>query len=263
VDELTLKPIGFVRTTKSLKADTRHQPDPSSGEVNEIQMEPLPNLQLALQDLDGFSHIWLIWHFHLNKDWRPRVLPPRGPAVRRGVFATRSPHRPNPIGITAVELIKVEGSVLTVGPLDLVDGTPILDIKPYLPRVDSFPQASSGWTEELDRWQTAKFAVHLSPLAQEQAEYLRQAWNIDLQPGLEQLAADPSPNRTRRIVPMPRGGFRKAIGPWRIFFEFNGETVMVYRIAEGYSPDLRDRPQVPHDEAIIAFINRFPERPEP
>ena len=261
MDELTLKPIGYVRTSKSLKADTRHQPDPLSGEVNEIHMEPLPNVQLALQDLDGFSHIWLVWHFHLNPGWRPRVMPPRGPAQRRGVFATRSPHRPNPIGITAVEWLEGKGSILTVGPLDLVDGTPILDIKPYLPKVDSIPNATNGWTDSLDAWAQAQFELELADVAQQQVDYLRDQWLIDLQPALDQLATDPQPHRTRRIIPMPGGGFRKASGPWRIYFDVVSNVVKVSQIGHGYAERLLNRPELPQGDAVRAFVAIFPTKP--
>lgn len=141
METLELRPIGYVRTPKRLKFDAPHQPDASAEETNRIELLPNSGFELALDDLASFDRIWLIWWFHRNKEWRARVLPPRGPAQRRGLFATRSPHRPNPLGLTCVSLLAVEALALTVGPLDLVDGTPIFDIKPYLPRVDAFPDA--------------------------------------------------------------------------------------------------------------------------
>ena len=108
----------------------------------------------ALRGLEGFSHLWLIWVFDRaeRKDWSPTVRPPRlGGNRRMGVFATRSPFRPNPIGLSCVELAAVEwstpdGPVLHVRGADLVDGTPLLDIKPYLPYCDAKPQATGGFT---------------------------------------------------------------------------------------------------------------------
>lgn len=119
------------------------------------------NLQ-ALRGLEDFSHIWLIWQFSqaVREDWSPTVRPPKlGGNTRMGVFATRSPFRPNAIGLSSVKLERIEkhpkyGMVLIVSGADLMDGTPILDIKPYLPYTDSHPDASGGFTDEL----------HLHPL---------------------------------------------------------------------------------------------------
>ena len=110
----------------------------------------------ALRGVEGFSHLWLIWGFSAcERDaWSPTVRPPRlGGNVRMGVFATRSPFRPNPIGLSSVTLEEVrlhtpEGPVLVVGGADLMDGTPIYDIKPYLPYADCHPEATGGFAEE-------------------------------------------------------------------------------------------------------------------
>lgn len=99
----------------------------------------------ALKDLASFSHVWVISWFHLNGPRRrPLVRPPRG-GEKRGVFATRAPHRPVPVGLSAVEILDVQGHVLSVRGLDLLDGTPVLDLKPYIPDYDAFPDASRGW----------------------------------------------------------------------------------------------------------------------
>ena len=107
----------------------------------------------AVRGLEGFSHLWLVWVFseNVDKGWSPTVRPPRlGGNVRMGVFATRAPFRPNPIGLSAVRLERVElhpldGPVLHLSGVDLVDGTPILDIKPYIPYADSHPDAMGGF----------------------------------------------------------------------------------------------------------------------
>lgn len=109
----------------------------------------------AVRGMEGFSHIWLIWQFSraVRATWSPTVRPPRlGGNTRMGVFATRSPFRPNALGLSSVKLLKVEpntpqGPVLTVGGADLLDGTPIFDIKPYLPYVDAHPDARGGFTD--------------------------------------------------------------------------------------------------------------------
>lgn len=89
---------------------------------------------------------------HLNTGWRPKVRPPRGPRVRHGVFATRAPHRPAPVSLSALKLVSVDEDALelTVQGLDLLDGTPVLDVKPYVPYADAFPAARAGWVDALD-----------------------------------------------------------------------------------------------------------------
>ena len=122
----------------------------------EIRFEPPYRNRDALRGLEGFSHLWLVWVFHqaARRDWSPTVRPPRlGGNVRMGVFATRSPFRPNPIGLSAVKLDAIDydaplGPLLRVRGADLMDGTPILDIKPYLPYADRIPEASEGFAPE-------------------------------------------------------------------------------------------------------------------
>ena len=122
----------------------------------------------ALRGIEGFSHLWLIWQFSraIREEWSPTVKPPRlGGNQRMGVFATRSPFRPNPIGLSCVRLQRVElhtaeGPVLWVAGIDLLDGTPIYDVKPYLPYADCHPEATGGFTDPLDG-QTLQ--VHCDP----------------------------------------------------------------------------------------------------
>lgn len=121
-----------------------------------IVFEPEYRNPDALRGLEGFSHLWLIWEFSesVRDGWSPTVRPPRlGGNVRRGVFATRSPFRPNPIGLSCVRLEKIyqtedRGTVLLVSGADLMDGTPIFDIKPYIPYADAHPEALEGFTAQ-------------------------------------------------------------------------------------------------------------------
>ena len=123
-----------------------------------IVFEPAYRAPEALRGLEGYSHIWLLWEFHQARrtEWSPTVRPPRlGGNARMGVFATRSPFRPNPIGLSCVRLEALEaapglGTVLRVSGADLMDGTPIFDIKPYLPYTDSHPDAVGGFTDGLE-----------------------------------------------------------------------------------------------------------------
>lgn len=132
-----------------------------SGIIDELEatvvFEPEYRDPEALRGIEGFSHIWLLWQFSetLRDKWLPTVRPPRlGGNTRMGVFATRSPFRPNPIGLSCVRLEAIEktaanGTVLKVRGADLMDGTPIYDIKPYLPYADSHPEAIGGFAEPL------------------------------------------------------------------------------------------------------------------
>ena len=119
-----------------------------------IVFEPEYRDENALRGIEQFTHLWLIWNFSESKGWSPTVRPPRlGGNTRLGVFATRSPFRPNPIGLSVVRLEGVErdpklGPVLVVSGADLLDGTPILDVKPYIPYADSHPEASGGFTAQ-------------------------------------------------------------------------------------------------------------------
>ena len=128
-----------------------------------IVFEPEFRVAEALRGIESYSHLWLIWEFHQairdsekkgdDVPWRPTVRPPRlGGNTRMGVFATRSPFRPNPLGLTVVKLLAVEdsaeGKVILVSGADMMDGTPVYDIKPYLPYVDAIPEAVGGFTEE-------------------------------------------------------------------------------------------------------------------
>lgn len=152
--ERTLQVIARIRSDFPEKFGIPRQ----SGLVDELQaeivFEPAYRSADALRGLEGFSHLWLIWEFSqaVREHWSPTVRPPRlGGNTRMGVFATRSPFRPNPIGLSCVRLVGVEqtsdrGAVIRVAGADLLDGTPIYDIKPYLPYADCRPDAIGGWT---------------------------------------------------------------------------------------------------------------------
>ena len=262
---LTLRPIGFIATQKQVKFQALHQPAENQPERNILEVLPEPGYQQALQDLAGFSRVWLLWWFHRNTTWRPLVLPPRGPAQRRGLFATRSPHRPNPLGLTPVQLLGIEGRRLLLGPCDLVDGTPVFDIKPYIAAYDAFPDAGGGWTEAVEAALAAppKFVVRFAPLAETQAEWLLTNWGVDFRPRLiELLARDPSPHRTRRI--RRRGDALRTIGcgAWRAVFSVADEVVTVLALEPGYP--LRflnnlDYEDLPDREAQLACHARWPE----
>ena len=148
---MLLQPIGHLRTAFTSKVEAPRQPAAATDIPGVIELLPGLNLEHAIEDLAGWERIWVIFWFDRNAGWRPKVLPPRSTDGRKGVLATRSPHRPNPLGLSALRLERVEGLHLHVRDVDLLDGTPVLDIKPYVPYADAFPQSRAGWIDTIPR----------------------------------------------------------------------------------------------------------------
>ncbi len=149
---MEMRPIAHIRTPFPTKFGIPRQSGILDMLESRIVFEKAYRNQDSLRGLSDFSHIWLLWVFSesVREDWSPTVRPPRlGGNTRMGVFATRSPFRPNPIGLSCVKLVRIEGNELVVAGADLMDGTPILDIKPYLPFADSRPEATGGFAEPL------------------------------------------------------------------------------------------------------------------
>jgi tRNA-Thr(GGU) m(6)t(6)A37 methyltransferase TsaA len=142
---VSFTPIGIVRTPFADHAGMPIQTVAAKGVQGTVELDPA--YADALADLDGFTHLHLITHMHRTRGVSLRVTPYLD-TVPRGVFATRSPKRPNPIGLSLVRLVRIEGAVLHVEELDLLDGTPLLDIKPYVPPFDDRAEARYGWFEE-------------------------------------------------------------------------------------------------------------------
>ena len=264
---LTLQPIGYLRTRQQVKFQAGHQPETATEARNELELLAGHDYEQALQDLAGMERVWLVWWFHRNANWRPLVLPPRGPAQRRGVFATRSPHRPNPLGLTSVALFGVSGRRLLLGPCDLVDGTPVFDVKPYIPAHDAFPDAHAGWIDamEAELREPARFSVTLSATAMTQRQWLQENGSIDFTPRLiELLSRDPTPHRTRRIRRRNATQFDIGCGAWRAVFTVTSEAVVVTALESAYPMKFLMRPgyeDVPDRDAQLAFRLRWP--PEP
>ncbi|OTP88659.1 tRNA (N6-threonylcarbamoyladenosine(37)-N6)-methyltransferase TrmO [Gilliamella apicola] len=165
-----IKPIGIIHSPYSEKFAVPRQPNLVTAGQGELHLLAPYNNTVSVKGLEQFSHLWLLFQFHHiePEKWRLTVRPPRlGGNKTLGVFATRSPFRPNHIGLSAVELkdivIKNKQIILKLGSIDLVDGTPIIDIKPYIPYCDSYPTAIAGYAQsEPER----KITVEFSPQAQ-------------------------------------------------------------------------------------------------
>lgn len=137
--------IGVVHSPFVAPSGTPIQPTFSAGAEGVIEVEP--PFVAALSDLEGFERIWVLYAFDRAVDFAPLVVPYRDDRLR-GLFATRAPARPNPIGLSALRLLGIAGGSLRVGDVDILDGTPVLDIKPYVPAFDAFPGSRAAWLDE-------------------------------------------------------------------------------------------------------------------
>jgi tRNA (adenine37-N6)-methyltransferase len=151
-EPFSVTPIGWVRSPYQRRFGTPQQAAATDSDAEAVlEMDEARIPPEALRDLVGVERLWIVSWLHKGGTWAPLVRPPRGTRERRGVFATRSPDRPNPIGLSAVRLVRVDGCRLHVRGIDLLDGTPILDLKPYVPYADAFPASAAGWIDAIPR----------------------------------------------------------------------------------------------------------------
>ena len=200
-------PIGVMRTCFTEKFGAPRQSLMVSEARGVLKLRPDPAFRQALNHLGSFSHLWVVFVFdkHLQKGWRATIRPPRVEGPRRvGVFASRSPHRPNPIGLSAVKLEGIDldapgGIEIHLSGVDILDGTPVLDIKPYLPFADSIPDATAGWAE--------------GPIERYPVEYSTAALRVIQESGVrrhphlrtlitQMLEWDPRPRSQRSAIPI-------------------------------------------------------------
>lgn len=228
-----MKAIGIVESCYRDKFGTPRQPGLAPSSMAKIKIHKEWQPEQALEGLEGFSHLWVIFEFHQNKTagYHAKVHPPRLGGKQMGVFATRSPHRPNNIGLSLVKIERITKDEVWVSGIDLVDGTPVLDIKPYLPEVESIPTAKSGWAGEVSTEQ--KEVVWPEELLARLGE-----WEKKIQAsGLRNLVEE-----TLRLDPRPvvYRGFEGQESPYRqvhavrlydgdIHFEFETPTRIVIR----------------------------------
>jgi tRNA-Thr(GGU) m(6)t(6)A37 methyltransferase TsaA len=231
------KPIGLYRCPQTYRYEAPRQ-GVFSGNEGIVELNENAGFEDALRDLAGFSRIWILFEFHLNETWRPMVRPPVSPGGRRiGVFATRSPHRPNRLGMSCVRLLGVDGLRIFVGESDLLDRTPVLDIKPYIPKADAFPDARTGWLEETrpDLWQ-----VTFEEEAREQIALIRSLSGLDLENFCRiQLSLDPLSSDRKRITEENNGKYAIGCRTWQAVFSVSEreKSVRVLRIRSHYTEE--------------------------
>ena len=278
LEPYVVRPIGFARSPFLEKAEAPRQAVAAEGVGGRIEL--LPEYEHALEDLEGFERIWVIFWFHqvksrdsrdtsspsggplrgsLRDDGRTpsKVLPPRSDR-KRGLFATRSPHRPNPIGISAVRLDRVEGCVVHIRDLDFIDGTPVLDLKPYVPYADAFPEAKAGWldaqADPRPAWQVTFTDLAAAQLAWLEDEGLELALRQRI---TDALALGPQPHAYRRIKKAEDGSFVLAVKEWRARFVLVGSALAVQSIATGYRVGELASGTDPKLAVHRAFVSRF------
>ncbi|MEM1416071.1 MAG: tRNA (N6-threonylcarbamoyladenosine(37)-N6)-methyltransferase TrmO [Myxococcota bacterium] len=254
-------PIGVVRSPHREKADAPRQPRAAEGARGTLELFAGRGYEDGLADLEGWDGIWALFVFDRATGWRPKVRPPRS-ATKRGVFATRAPHRPNPLGMSLLRLLRVEGRFLHVEGLDVLDGTPLLDVKPYVPWADAWPDARTGWlrpeagSDERGRprdpgpiWEV-RFTAH----ALAQLAFLEER-GVSLRGRAEaQLSLGPQPHAYRRIRPEGEG-FVLSIKSWRLAFRTVNErekrTIEVVEVRSG------EKAKRVHDDAALAIHAAF------
>jgi len=236
---IEMTPIGYFQSIHNEKYHLQRQGGLVDGYDGKVVLQPNKNFEQALEDLDGFDTIWLIYSFHKNNNWKSKILPPRG-GEKKGVFATRSPHRPNSIGMSAVKLTHIDGLTLYVKDHDLIDGTPILDIKPYINYCDNIASEKQGWLESLPKEHT--FEIIFTGLATKQLQFLLQNAELDLKSTIQQrLVLNPFPYKNNRIQCTDENAslFVLAIKTWRIEYQLDRQQniLRVLNIYSGYDTE--------------------------
>ncbi len=231
---VTFAPIGVVEAAGKYRFEAPRQAV-FADNTGIIRLLPHHNFETALRDMNGFDRIWVLFCFHQNLEsgWKPAVTPPVIKDRRKiGVFATRSPHRPNPIGMSCVELVKIDKLEIHIRNFDMLDGTWVLDIKPYIPAADSFPDAAIGWLPDaIDQYE-----VEFAALATEKIALIKDLSGLDLEAFAKlQLSYEPLNDTRKRIIPEDKG---HSIGcrTWRICFTVDEHRVKVTDIRSNYSP---------------------------
>lgn len=242
---MEVTPIGVFYGDAVYKYDAPRQGRLFAGHPGRIELKPGMNFETALRDLEGFERIWVIFQFHENEGWRPTTRPPVPPKGkdRVGTFASRSPYRPNPIGLSCVRLLKVEGLTLYVDEADLLNETPVLDIKPYIPMADAFPDAKAGWVEEQvgDLWNiemSEEFAAQNRWISENSAFDLFSFAQVQLSRGNFSKDVFDSSRRRLTIDEKACTGVL-AYRTFRIHFSYNEQErkVVLLRIASGYTAE--------------------------
>ena len=241
---MTLKPIGVFESAQIEPYQAGRQPD-ELGLFGKIKLNPGQNFEQALQDIESCSHLWIIFGFHHNENWKPLMQTPRS-NKKIGVFATRAPYRPNPIGLSLVELISVNGLVLQIGVNDILNGSPVYDIKPFHPEHDIAQDAKIGWLETST---FVKNTITFSPFVEGQLEFLEKHNVNEIRSFIiRQLEYDPT-NQSKKRVEQYQSYWSLSYRTWRIDFTFSEDTIGILSLRSGYS-----------DQELLEFEDKYSDK---
>ena len=263
---ILFEPIGTFHCNAAYKSEAPRQGVFRGARTGKIELFTRRGFEEALRDLSGFERIWIIFAFHRNKGWRATTRPPVPPPdhERVGVFASRGPYRPNPLGLSCVKLLAVERLSVFVEGADLLNETPVLDIKPYIPRADAFPTAKAGWVDlqNLERWDIAETETFA-----EQGDWLLSAGGLDFRSFAEcQLSNLPFDSSRRRVlVDFERKTAELAFRTFRIDFSFdeNSRRILLEKIRSGYSAEELSSQADPYGDKPLhrEFLLHFAQSP--
>ncbi len=250
---MNFEPIGYFHGSAVRKYDQPRQ-GVFSGTSGKVELLPGNDFETALRDLQGFERIWLIFVFDRNGTaWRRTTRPPVGiPGRERiGLFASRAPYRPNPIGLSCVKLEGIKGLTISVSEADLLDGTPILDIKPYVPKADAFPDVKAGWVDEQedDAWE-----VEFSEIFSEKAKIVFDAGAPDIARSVQlQLSHSPFDSSRKRVQKISEHEGVLSLRMFRIDFTVNEEarTVVATDLRSGYTLEEMYDPSDPYEDKVF------------
>jgi tRNA-Thr(GGU) m(6)t(6)A37 methyltransferase TsaA len=260
--EIIIKPIGVVKSDFKLRYETPRQGVLADESISVIKLYTKHNFQQALKGLEGFDRIWVLYQFHLNNNWKPQVNPPRHTRKKIGVFATRAPYRPNQIGMSCVRLVKIDGLKIYISGSDILDGSPVIDIKPYLPYSDSFPDSETGWVKSgLENI----YEIIIEDEAALQCKWLKEKADINLKNFARlQLEFNPADDSRKRIERLnsDKNSFVLAYRTWRIFYTIDEEErkVVIQKINTGYTKtELKNLKEDKYEDKKLAnsFVKEF------
>lgn len=240
--KIELQPIGVIRCARKYRYEAPRQ-GAFDGSDGVIELLPAYGGD-AVSDLAGFDRIWVIFCFHLNqgKNWKPKVRPPfpvSGPC--RSLFATRSPYRVNPVGLSCVGLAGISGNRLFIRQMDMLDGTPVLDIKPYIPEADAFPDSAAGWRMEVPEAGEMRWEVEYTSRFRAESAFIFRRSGLDLLNfSAIHLANEPFDTSRKRVKFLPESGlWQLGCRTWKIIFRADTEKrkICAEKIQSNYTPE--------------------------
>lgn len=232
---MNFEPIGTFKSCYRERFGTPRQPGLARDSWAVLHLRPELNLASGLEGLSGFSHLWVIFVFHQNTNKRvpTKICPPRLEGEKIGVFATRSPHRPNPVGLSVMKIERIEENKIYLSGVDVIDGTPVLDIKPYVPSADHIADAKGGWTDSrpertlevlFSEEAVAQIAAieSATPMPRDLQSLIRQTLELDPRPGFYKGTAERENPYTDVY------GF--ALEEFNVVYRMQGTTASVLRL---------------------------------